>query len=166
MKNAAALVTLVGLLLDLVGAFLLAVEAIGLERIRSWQDRWVNGPVAVLSGDKEMDERAAIRAWAWLPGLFGTVASGAGAGAGTAVALALDTLGRSKWNGVVGAVLGGLVGFGAFPVAVRLFRSVSRLVDQIEESTKKKGAVGLIGFLLLAFGFVFQAVGTLVGVVR
>src|SRR5438552_1839575 len=42
LTNLAALSTLIGLAFDLSGAFLLTAEAIGLDRIRTWKDLWLD----------------------------------------------------------------------------------------------------------------------------
>jgi hypothetical protein len=160
--NAAAASTLVGLTFELAGAFLLAAEAIGLDRIRAWKEQWLDRPTYILSPRQtlEIARRAKERWLRWLPSLAIGVACGTGAGIGTWLAQSAEVLGGSRWFAVPCILGGGLVGMVVPDAAVFVLRSASRLLDQVQLSAGK-GTIGLLGFVMLALGLILQALGVL-----
>jgi hypothetical protein len=154
--------SLIGLCFDIVGAFLLAAEAIGTERIRSWKEHSLDHPGFVLAPHKtaEVQQRAEKLKLRWLPAAAMGISSGIGAGFGSYIALAIKELGAPQWLPFVGIVLGGLAGAFLIDASVLLMRSISRFLVWVEESAGK-GTIGLAGFVLLSVGFMLQFVGTL-----
>ncbi|MFK7831605.1 MAG: hypothetical protein AB8B57_17670 [Congregibacter sp.] len=160
--NTAATSTLIGLALEMAGAFLLATEAIGLDRIQSWREHWLETPLFILSASKneEMERRANKNGMQWFVGLTMTFA--------TMVALAFTVLmgdvaeghGFSKWLRVPFFVMGLIIGGCFLQTGVFLLRAASSALLRIEESSGK-GTIGVTGFILLSSGFVLQTLGIL-----
>lgn len=153
---------LIGLCFDLVGAFLLAAEAIGLETIRSWQEKAIDRPIYILGISKaiEMDRRADEMKLSWLPSAAIGLASGIGGAAGLFMALSFKQLGLPSWVPYLGILVGGIAGAFFIDLIVFLLRSASRFFVWIQDSAGK-GTIGLTGFVLLAIGFLLQFIGGL-----
>lgn len=150
---------LCGLLFEVTGAFVLAAEAIGLERLERW--------IAKLSRTRaEMAGEQARRGSTFLdPNRF---ICGFGSAAGVAfgywVSLHLpewpanlEKLAAIAVGGLSGAVFGVLIYRGTLVTLQVVVRALQRI-----ESRVRLHAVGVIGFGLLAFGFCLQFIGTLV----
>lgn len=159
---ATTLSSLAGLCFNLIGAFLLAAEAIGLETIHSWQDRVIDRPTNILSTTKtaEMAQRAKTSNLRWLPGAAIGLASGVGSAAGTFAALSLKHLILPTWFPLIGILAGGIAGAFFIDLVVFMLRSASAFLLWVQ-NTAGRGTIGITGFILLAIGFVLQFVGTL-----
>jgi len=160
--NLEVVLILIGLLVEVCGAFLLAVEAIGLDNIKAWRQRTLIGPSYVLEAQHpvEIQRRAEKEQLRWLVWIIICLPSGVGGAVGTAISLS-TRFNLPRWFIVpVGLIIGALVG--AFlPDGVRfLLIGLTNVFTKIEESSKK-GTIGLIGFIILASGILMQFVGTL-----
>jgi hypothetical protein len=160
-KTIAVAATLSGLCFDLLGAFLLAAEAIGLDTIRAWRERLLDQPAFILSSSKTVDiaRRAQKARLPWVPQLAIGFGSGVGAGVGGFVALALKQTGWSTLA-PLGLIVGGVVGAFSLDAVVSLLRASSSFFIWVQESVGR-GTIGVAGFVLLAAGFVLQFIGSL-----
>src|ERR1039458_4340192 len=109
-----ALCVAIGLVVELGGAFFLAVEAIGLDRIQNWREK-VRIPVEVLRTSKtaEMQRRANSSGVPWMPGLLIGIGSGVGSGVGVLLAEVFNSLltgGPKRLSILFGLALGAFAG--------------------------------------------------------
>lgn len=141
---------------------MLAAEAIGIDRIREWKERWFDNPNYIMSPTKtaELHSRAVEKGRPRLPMLFIGVACGLGSAVGGIFGQIITEFTGSKWLWIVGVAVGGLIGAFAIDVALTLLRSISGVLTRIVERTGN-GTIGVIGFVLLAVGFTLQALGTI-----
>jgi hypothetical protein len=153
---------LLGLGIELGGAFLLSAEAIGISRIREWRERYLRTPAHVLEPSKsiEMDARARAAGMRWLPGVMVGLSSGLGSAVGAACAIAFREQGAGRWALPIGLVLGGTCGAFAIDIARRALLGFSSFLTWVEERAGK-GTIGLVGFCGLAFGIITQALAVL-----
>ena len=158
-----ALCTSTGLLVELLGGFFLAAEAIGLDRIRSWRNAG-RVPLHILGTHRtvEMIDRANNLGVRHMPAILVGIGSGLGSGIGCALALAIKTHlpGASKWALLSGLLMGGLVGAFALDGVALILNVSLRALDWIE-SRARQGTIGLIGFVVLALGILMQFAGSL-----
>ncbi len=163
----AAIASIVGLVLDICGAFLLAAEAIGIGRIRSWRENLLERPAYILGARKtiEMARRASERRLRWLPRVFVGISCGTGSAVGALLArtLVATTSRSSFW--VFGLLAGGLVGAFFMDGVVVLLRWLSQWLVWVDESVGR-GTIGVAGFTLLALGFVLQTAAYLPTLLR
>jgi len=143
-----------GLSLSLVGAFLVSIEAIGLDRIRMWRERFLEDPAYVLEARdiRETEKRAIERRMRYFPVLLHGLAAGCCAALGSW--LALYVLGRFWWLGIL---IGGAVGYVSADVVRFGLQLLSRGLLWADENTP--GCVGIIGFTMLATGIGLQIAG-------
>lgn len=160
--NTAAISSLIGLVLEMAGAFLLATEAIGLDRIKSWREQWLETPIFILTAkrNEEMEQRAKDKGMQWFFGLTMMCSLG------IAVAIAMfmsgfaESHGLSAWLRVPFAIVGLFVGAVFVEGCVFCMRTASTVLLSIEASAGR-GAIGVTGFVLLSSGFVLQTLGVL-----
>ncbi|HRW60588.1 MAG TPA: hypothetical protein P5340_08035 [Defluviicoccus sp.] len=158
----AAISTLFGLALELAGAFLLAAESIGLERIEKWREQWLERASYVLAVPRlERSKQNVIeREFSWL--LFVVMLAGTGTGSyiGATISMRIKDISGSDWSVVIGIAVGGLIGY-FFQDTVKLCTiHASRFLNEVQVIAGK-GTIGLIGFMFLALGFILQAIGAL-----
>ena len=130
------ILTLTGLVVDIIGAFILAVEAIGVDRVRDWRGR--------LWGDS------------WTTPIIGWVVTGA-------ILFWLVRAGLyplEEWWFRGATAFGILLGVGIAMIGI--LELTERFMSAAELSTRRRAA-GLLGFTLLAAGFALQFAGTLWG---
>lgn len=150
---------LLGYILEILGVFVLAAEAIGLKRL----SQWINSLTklrAELTGDIDPTD-SVIR-----PGvariIFASICA-AGSGIGSYYGSHPPEWAASlpKWSALFGAALiGALVGVALYRiilVAMKLIVSALILV----ESRTQRHASGILGFIMLLIGFILQFSGTL-----
>lgn len=168
MKTYFVIANLIGLCVEIVGAFFLSAEAIGLRRIQSWRKRYFENASYVAStySIEERSKRAAEVSLGALPLVLSLIGSSLGAFLGTWIALTIDALQFSwlpKRLGIaVGVLVGAVGGVYTLVTIAFLFRASSSILIWLESRTQQ-GAIGLIGFFLLLTGFVLQIIGALSG---
>lgn len=187
--------SMIGLILDIIGAFLVSVEAIKLENVRLFRDRLVKlepytrSPVIVFVDPKNQRKSETKPSPKRVPanryvGLF----MGLHYVAGFVVLIAANkithgfvlnllmraaawTLNRPWYIAVLVLLvfivygLGGGVWMLGELVHVAIMKSLTATIGMLDfiDSRTPDGTVGLIGFLLLFFGFLFQMLGSYVG---
>ena len=144
-----AVVTLSGLVLDIIGAFVLAIEAIGLDRVQEWgrrltafiesqRTRLVNQGVAVLV-------------------LFVMITSGIFTSnlhqAGTTNRIAI---------GLLWVLLAILLTYAISFILGSIAHNLGAILLALQARARRQ-SVGLLGFGLLLVGFLLQFIGTLWG---
>jgi hypothetical protein len=148
-----------GLSVEIAGAFVLAAEAIGLERLDSW--------TADLSRVRdEMAGTQARRGSTFLdPNRFlaGFASAGGGAvGYWLSYRLTFWPSPIAKAAAVgVGALAGGVLGVILYQGALATLRATVHALKRIEARVRVR-AVGVLGFGLLSIGFLLQFIGTFV----
>ena len=165
MKNYLVTATLIGLCLDIVGAFFLSAQAIGLERIQSWKKQYFDNPSYVAGTHKmeEMERRSKETNLRALPFVLVLIATSLGGFIGTWISLGIDSLQLTwlpKHMGLIGVLLGGAIGAYTIDFIALIFRAASSVFVWIDSRTQQ-GTIGLIGFTLLLVGFVLQFIGAL-----
>jgi hypothetical protein len=143
--------SLTGLVLDISGAFVLSLDAIGLDRVHAWTERFVQLRSEIEEPNKPIGLRHPARFIS---------AIGAGAGAGIGPLLHNYFMKDQSWVSIVlfsflGGISAVMIGFGI----IFIIRFVSILLTKIERKARER-TVGGIGFVLLILGFLLQFVGT------
>jgi hypothetical protein len=157
-----SLITLFGLVVEIFAGLILAIEAIGLDRVARWIGSISLAQEEIAGKRKEREDSSRD------PGpkriyraTLGALIGGFGAWFGS-FAHTWDVRG---WMYVAfalaGGVAGGLIGVGFLFSTVYGLRGIIWLLRFAEERAQRK-AVGVIGFGLLFVGFILQFVGTLV----
>lgn len=162
MQTLGFVLAIVGMCIEIVGAFILAADAIGLERIRIWTSRIMNALDDLENPDKPTKKefrRSRGRRWHFLLTLTITLVV-------TSSVVYFADIGKETPKVVLWAVAlgtgiacGGAAVAGAMLLRVFLGRSADFLIF-IENETRIRAA-GTIGFGLLLLGFVFQLSGTM-----
>jgi hypothetical protein len=161
-----AVATIIGLCFDIVGAFFLSAQAIGLDRIQSWKRRFFDNPSYVVGTHsiEEMQSRSKEVNLRALPPMLIFIATSLGAAIGGGLALAIDSLKLPwlpKYLGLaMGVLVGGAIGAYAISFFALIFRAASSMLVWIDSRTQQ-GTIGLIGFILLFVGFTLQIIGAL-----
>jgi hypothetical protein len=151
---------LVGLSLEMFGALLLSVEAIGLDRVEAWA-RSLGVWREQTDIHKTADPRAIPKIQSYLIGIN----VGLGILAGGRVASGLDTMfgvQRQFVSGMCGAVIGGLIAAYVIPLLIKYLLSFVIFILRFAEQRTRVHRAGVIGFLFLLGGFTFQFIGTLI----
>lgn len=156
----ATVMILLGYVFELVGSFILAATAIGLERIEALTHRleWLRGRLE--------DKRPEDSKFEWNDPARWTAGIGAALGSGLSVVL-VESHFRNEprlWQYLIHlgtAVLAGTMVL-AFIFLVRLSAIGLRSIDE----RTRAGSVGGLGFAFLFFGFVLQFLGTLLSAIR
>jgi hypothetical protein len=193
--------TMIGLGFDIVGGFLVAVEAIKIENLRALRDRvlkrtnsYILGPRILkqdvltfdsnpiarddeccIENSQKKEPEDSLPAMGCLPLLILHVVVGFTVLLllnklldGMIYTKCLSAVSELSWllqAGVlllviiIGIPLSGAIGSGIFSAFSVVLRSTMKAVDFIESETPT-GTIGIIGFLLLALGFLFQFVAT------
>src|ERR1041384_7012109 len=155
---------LVGLAVEITGAFILAADAIGLARLAAWAAdlREVRGAV---TGEKPWARSTFLD-----PNRF---ISAIGAGGGVIIgAKWLDPMfsGHSRWVAVpLSALIAAIVGIFVALVLTRVMIIIIQLIASSLlrlESRVRVHATGVLGFGLLFLGFALQFAGTLMDGLR
>jgi hypothetical protein len=154
------IITLVGLLVEIVGAFVLAAEAIGLHRISAWV-RALSLFRARSAGRRKEAPDSALHPNAQRICVACTSGIGAGFGSylGTHPPSFVSHIPRLAF-GLSAAALGGVVAVFAYQIILIICAIAIRLLLVVERRTRNR-TVGVVGFVLLFLGFVLQFVGTL-----
>ena len=161
--NSGLILSLMGLCFDLVGAFFLSAEAIGLATILSWQQRFLERPLHVfrIEGPVETDKIARKLGLRWLPSIVIGLSIFVGVYIGAAIAMFVSNYyGTPKWVGLIVSFSGGAIAAFITKAIPFLFRSLSSILNMVQDMAGR-GIIGIIGFALLAFGFLLQFVGNL-----
>ena len=193
--------TMIGLTLDIVGGFLVAVEAIKIENLRALRDRvlkrtnsYILGPQILTQGvltfygnriardnkchsenSQKKEPEESLPAMGCLPLLTLHVVVGFMVllllnklMGGIIYTKCLSAVSELNWLLraallllviIIGVPLSGSIGSGVFSAFSVALRSTMKALDFIEAETPT-GTIGIIGFLLLALGFLFQFVAT------
>lgn len=166
MINWLVVAMLVGLLLEIIGAFLLAVEAIGLERIRTWRKEYFEAWFHIAKSRQLVDtQRLATELNAKkVPAILVVIVCSFSGGIGTWLIMLFDSLQLTGWLRYAGLFVGFfggvIIGYYGFPSLALFFKAISNTLAWIEDRTQK-GVIGLMGFCLLATGFSLQFIGML-----
>jgi hypothetical protein len=154
------ILVLVGLSLEMFGALMLSIEAIGLERVEAWARS-----LGVWREQTAIERASDPRAIHKIQATFISIRTGLGILAGGAVGNGLDTVfggQRQLVWGLFGMVTGALIAGYVIPLLIKyLISSVIFVLRFAEERTRVHRA-GVIGFLFLLAGFTFQFIGTLI----
>jgi len=154
---------LVGLILELAGAFLLAVEAIGIDRIRDWRRLGAERASWVLEPKKTgmMARRSLEARLRWLPTILVGTASGLGAYAGGGLALFVKQHAGPAWLSILAGLAGITVGAFFIDAVVLVLRGITFLLGSVEASAERR-TIGISGFFFLAVGIALQVFGVFV----
>jgi len=155
------LLLILGLIFEIIGAFFLATESIGLDRIRSWCEDSLRPAIEVMGESNILIQREKaestgqtrlLNIFRFIPGFLG----------GALGILAIGYIGE-RVGRTVGALLAGLV---AGLVAALIITGTPRILRKIvslltwTEQKAGEGSIGVIGFVVLFFGFLFQFFAT------
>ncbi len=158
--HAHQILILAGLSVEVVGAFVLAAEAIGVERIHSWADN--------LSRTRAKMARTEPRRGSTFldPNRFIAGLGSAGGGAfgywlSFRVPPWLPEIAAKAAAVVAGGLAGAIFGVVLYLGALSTLRTGAHVLKCLEARVRFR-AVGLIGFGLLLVGFVLQLIGTLI----
>lgn len=148
-----------GMLIEIVGTFILSVEAIGLDRFQ----KWIESLTMIreqLSGKQKSNDSVRKPSAARI--IFATIcAIGSGFGSWLGTHPPLWAARFPSWVVLLTSIiLAGLAGVILFHVILYIMLAVVSALHTVELRTRTRTA-GLIGFLLLLVGFVIQFVGTL-----
>jgi len=162
--QAFALSTILGLCCTMLGAFFLAVEAIGLDTIAGWNSKELaRGPSGEASSPSvETPRRAAHRGARWFPPGMWVIAVGCGALLGAWLAHTMQSINppwKPQWIPVGGIILGGVIGPLTLWSMRHMFKASTHYLRGLEQRTQK-GTIGFIGFIVMCIGFLLQLVGT------
>jgi hypothetical protein len=163
--KAFALSTIIGLCFAMLGAFCLAVEAIGLDAIKLWNTNVFERVTYGYQPSKgvETRRRAAQGDFRWLPYVVFVIATGCGALLGAWLVHTIKAINppwKPPWTSVAGIIIGAVVGPFTLWSIMHMFKAGSHCFKWIEHTTQK-GTIGLIGFVLFFVGLLLQIVGTL-----
>jgi hypothetical protein len=130
-KTYFVVVTLIGLFFDIVGAFFLSAEAIGLERIRLWRKLLFDDPSYVTSTTKtvEMERRASQVNLRRLPLILVFISISVGGYVGGWLSQTIDA-GHLTWlpkySGLaIGILAGAVIGFYSIPFITLILKAGS-----------------------------------------
>lgn len=163
MVSISNILVLGGMLLEIVGGFILSVEAIGLDRLASW----INS-LSLLHSDIAEDKK--VRPFFSRGSQIPRIICGLCAGAGVYISVLLSRkyfidIQQIRWyQALYMSVAGGLIG-GVLGVSLLLgleygLRAVVFGLRRLEDKTRARSS-GILGFLLLLLGFLLQFAGTL-----
>jgi hypothetical protein len=156
--------TIIGLGFEMLGAFFLAVEAMGLDTIELWNTNVfavVTYRYQSLQG-VETQRRAAHGDFRWLPYVVFVIATGCGALLGAWLVHTIKAINppwKPQWTSVGGIIIGAIVGPFTLWGIMNMFKAGAHFFKWIEHTTQK-GTIGLIGFVLIFVGLLLQIVGT------
>ena len=153
------IITLTGMLIEIIGAFVLSAEAIGLDRLAAWI-RALSLFRNRSSGREQSPPDSALRPNAQR--ILMACTCGTGAGFGTYLGTHPPGF-ASHWPrlsyGLLAALLGGIVSVLVYQVVLVACSCIISLLLAVERRTRSK-TVGVVGFLLLLAGFILQFAGT------
>ena len=151
-----------GLSVEVVGAFVLAAEAIGIERIHSWADS-LSRTRAEMAGTKPRRGSTFLDPKRFIAGL-----GSAGGGAfvfwlwlSFRVPPWLPEIAATADAVVAGGLAGAIFGVVLYLGALSTLRTGVHVLKRLEARVRFR-AVGLLGFGLLFVGFMLQLIGTLI----
>lgn len=153
MTTTSTSLTLAGLIIDLVGAFILSVEAIGIDRVQAWGDAlrlFPNAPRA--AGSSTFTDPRRI-----LSGVLGGFGSAVGYWTYQYVAKHFATGVAVQ---MASAVLGAIAGMAGSLVVLAGCRAMALFLLHAQARARRQSA-GTLGFAFLAIGFALQFAGTL-----
>lgn len=151
------ILNVIGLLVEIIGAFVLAAEAIGVERIQSWA-------INLSKTAAEMEGLKLRRGSTFLdPNRF---IAGFGSCGGVAFGYWLSSYLPSetvvKYIAILGgAMAGAFLGVFLHIGGIAILRIASTALKHLETRVRFR-VIGLLGFSLLFIGFVLQLIGTVI----
>jgi len=149
---------LFGLILDIVGVFILSVEAIGVDRVQKWGKAARLFPFAPRPPEKSTFSDPAR----FVSGAFAALGGGVGF-------LIYQRLPQSYRDDALlrfgFAALGSIASCAALFLFLVACRALAMLLLDAQLRTRRKAA-GLFGFVLLAIGFILQFAGTLLAAIK
>ncbi len=157
--NIGHFITLTGMFIEIIGAFALSAEAIGLDRLWGWV-RALSVFRERSSGREEPPPDSALRpnAQRILMACTCGIGSGVGTYLGTHPPGFASHLPRLAF-GLFAALLGGIVAVLVYQIILAACSALIALLSVVESRTRAK-SVGVVGFVLLLFGFILQFAGT------
>lgn len=157
--NLYVVLQLVGMLIEIVGAFILAADAIGLNRLRKWVKSLTH--ITAQLSQKEASNDSILKPSAARLVYTGIIAAGSGFGSWLSTHPPTWASYIPNWLfRAFSIVAGGLCGMLIFFVVVYSILALIGFINMVEVRARKRRA-GLIGFLLLLVGFVSQFIGAL-----
>lgn len=148
---------LIGMLVEIVGAFILAADAIGLSRLRKWVKSLAHITEQLSRNEKSNDSILKPSAARLIYAAI--TATGSGFGSWLSIHPPAWASSIPHWLFVaISLVAGGLCGMLIFFGVVYSILALIGFINVVEVRARKRRA-GLIGFLLLLVGFVFQFIG-------
>lgn len=149
-----------GLSVEVVGAFVLAAEAIGVERIQSWAAN-LSRTRAEMAGTEPRRGSTFLDPNRFIVGL-GSAGGGAfGYWLSFRVPAWPSEIAAKAAVVVAGALAGAIFGVVLYIGALATLRTGAHALKRLEARIRFR-AVGLLGFGLLFVGFVLQLIGTLI----
>lgn len=148
---------LIGLILEIAGAFILAADAIGLKRFA----QWIN---FLLSTKEQLTGKQKVKDSIFKPSsgrITVAIICMLGSGVGYWVANKVQWINKPE---IVAGIVGAIMGIIVLIIIIFILKIIIVTLHSIEIKTRKQ-TIGLIGFSFLLFGFIFQFIGTLIDMI-